>query len=118
MEHDRNNRRNARRRTDQTSPAKAQQDKAKRIEAAEPAPLPKQIVHAEPSDLTDSDAAMLFEAAEAFVRAISTEDPAQGEQAAIASAMQAEALAPFDGPVVNEAVAFLRRMGYFERKAA
>ncbi|MCA9288056.1 MAG: hypothetical protein KDA05_05695 [Phycisphaerales bacterium] len=109
MEHDKHNRHNARRRT----------EKAKRIEAApEPAPQPKELAHAEPSDLTDSDAAMLFEAAEAFVRAISTEDPAQGEQAAIERAMQAEALAPFDGPVVNEAVAFLRRMGYFERKAA
>lgn len=64
---------------------------------------------------------MLFEATEAFIRALSIQDPAGGEQAAVAMALHAEALAPFDGPVVLQAVEFLRRMGYLSpeaRKAA
>lgn len=58
------------------------------------------------------DSELLFEAAETFIRALSAQDPAMGELAAIESAINSEALAPFDGPVVHEAVMFLRRMGY------
>jgi hypothetical protein len=69
----------------------------------------------------DVNSELLFEATEAFIRALSTQNPADGEHAAIVQAIHSEALAPFDGPLVMQAVAFLRRMGYLSpesRKAA
>lgn len=69
---------------------------------------------------TEPDAAepvsheLLFEAAEAWVRALSAINPDRVDDRAIAEALRTDALAPFDARETLEAYEFLRRMGYLE----
>lgn len=72
------------------------------------------------------DPGMLFEATEAVIRAISAQDGASpgsadgagGADEVIARALRCDSLAPFDGPVVLQAVDFLRRLGYLPGRSA
>lgn len=57
---------------------------------------------------------LLFEAAEAWIRAIRAIDPQQLDDQAIAAALQTETLAPFDLRETTEAFEFLERMGFLE----
>lgn len=57
---------------------------------------------------------LLFEAAEAWVTALSALDPERLDDQAIAQALRTEALAPFDARETLEAYEFLRRLGYLD----
>lgn len=57
---------------------------------------------------------LLFEAAEAWIRAIRAIDPEQLDDQAIAAALRTEALAPFDLRETTEAFEFLERLGLLD----
>jgi hypothetical protein len=57
---------------------------------------------------------LLFEAAEAWVRALVALNPERLDERAFARVMISEAMGPFDAREALEAYEFLRRMGYLE----
>jgi hypothetical protein len=57
---------------------------------------------------------LLFEAAEAWVRALVALNPERLDDRAFAQVMISDALGPFDAREALEAYEFLRRMGYLE----
>ena len=76
--------------------------------------MDRQTSHRDHSSRLDAPVCpeLLFEATEALIRALWSEDPAIGVERAVDRALRSEIMAPFDAPESIQAALFLRRLGY------